>query len=270
MKLVVAAGASMTGYWRDVWNYRELLYLLAWRDVLVRYKQTIIGAAWVTLRPALTMMVFVAFRRIVGLDPSGVPDALLVLPAVIPWQFFSSTLSEASASLIANTNLVSKVYFPRIIVPAAVVATNLVDVTVTLGLLGAVMLWYGIVPGWQLAALPLLLLLAVALTLGSSLLLASLNVEYRDFRHVVPFIVQFGLFVTPIAFTISDVPPKWRAWYSLNPMVGIVEGFRWSALAGRVVLPTTPLLASIAITALLMIVGVWYFRRMERGFADVI
>jgi lipopolysaccharide transport system permease protein len=270
MKLVITAGAAAKDYWRDVWQYRELLYLLAWRDVLVRYKQTVVGAAWVTLRPALTMLVFVGFRRMVGLPSGAVPDPLLVLTAVLPWQFFSSALTEASASLISNANLVSKVYFPRLIVPAAVVLTNLLDLMVTLILLAIVMAWYGFVPGWQVVAVPLFLALAVALVMGAGLLLASLNVEYRDFRHVVPFIVQFGLFVTPIAFTTANVPPRWRPFYSLNPMVGITDGFRWSLLGGRVGLDLGPLCASIAVTALCLVVGVWYFRRMERGFADVI
>lgn len=270
MKLVLTAGATARHYWRDVWQYRELLYLLAWRDVLVRYKQTVVGAAWVTLRPALTVLVFLGFRRMVGLPSGAVPDPLLVLAAVLPWQFFSSALTEASASLISNASLVSKVYFPRLIVPAAVILTNLLDLAVTLVLLAVVMAWYGFVPGWQVVAVPLFVALAVALAMGAGLLLAALNVEYRDFRHVVPFIVQFGLFVSPIAFTTANVPPRWLACYSLNPMVGIIDGFRWSLLGGRVGLDLGPLCASIAVTALCMVVGVWHFRRMERGFADVI
>jgi lipopolysaccharide transport system permease protein len=270
MKLILEPGASSRYYWRDIWRYRELLYFLAWRDVVVRYKQTAIGVAWVLIRPALTMLVFLAFRRITGLEAGAVPEPILVLAAVLPWQFFSTALSESSSSLIGNAGLISKVYFPRLIIPGAAVVTAFVDFLITLCLLAVLMAWYGVGPGWQFLALPLFVVVASALSLGLGLLLAALNVEYRDFRYIVPFIVQFGLFISPIAFTTADVPERWRLLYSLNPMVGIIDGFRWCILRGRpsLDLPAAGLCVAIAGSTLLL--GAWYFRRMERSFADVI
>lgn len=270
MKLVLAPGLAARHYWRDVWRYRELLYILAWRDLAVRYKQTAIGIAWALIRPGLTMLVFVVFRRFVGIEPGSVPEPVLVLAAVLPWQFFSAALSESSGSLIGNANLISKIYFPRLIIPCAAVVTSLVDFLVTLGMLAALMAWYGVAPGWQLVALPLFLLLAFGLSAGLGLFFAALNVEYRDFRYVVPFIVQFGLFVSPIAFTTANVPERWRSLYALNPMVGIIDGFRWSILAGHTPLDLHAVTVSVAVTLAFLLVGVWYFRRMERSFADVI
>src|SRR5712691_2375503 len=223
MKLVIEPGMTAKNYWRDLWHYRELLYFLAWRDVAVRYKQTVIGIAWALIRPALTMLVFVGFRRLVGLPAGAVPEPIFVLAAVLPWQFFSSALSESSSSLIGNANLISKIYFPRLVIPFAAVITSLVDLVITLGLLAILMLWYGFAPGWQVVVLPVFVLMAFGLSLGFGLLLAALNVEYRDFRYIVPFIVQFGLFVSPIAFSTADVPEQWRALYALNPLVGIID-----------------------------------------------
>jgi lipopolysaccharide transport system permease protein len=216
------------------------------------------------------MLVFLAFRRLARMTPGAVPEPILVFAAVLPWQFFSTALTEASSSLIGNANLISKVYFPRLLVPGAAVATSLVDFAVTLGFLAILMAWYGLAPGWHLAALPLFILLAFALSLGLGLFLAALNVEYRDFRYIVPFIVQFGLFVSPIAFTTESVPVRWRIFYSLNPMVGIIDGFRWAISGGRTSLDPITLLLSMVITVVAVLVGIWYFRRMERGFADVI
>lgn len=269
-ELVIEPGRAARNYWRDLWRYRELMYFLAWRDVVVRYKQTAIGVVWAVLRPALTMLVFVGFRRMAGMAPAGPPEPILVFAAVLPWQFFSTALTESSGSLIGNANLISKVYFPRLLVPGAAVATALVDFVITLGFLVLLMLWYGFVPGWQILALPLFVLLAFGLSLGFGLLLAALNVEYRDFRYIVPFVVQFGLFVSPIAFTTASLPERWRALYSLNPMVGVIDGFRWSILAGQTPVSASVLTSSVAITVLSLFVGVWYFRRMERSFADVI
>ena len=220
-------------YWRDLWRYRELLYFLAWRDIVVRYKQTAIGVAWALIRPALTMLVFVVFRRLAGLEPGGLPEPILVFAAVLPWQFFSTALTESSGSLIGNANLISKVYFPRLIVPGAAVVTAWWTFSSPSVLLAVLMAWYGVAPGWQLLTLPLFVLLAFGLSLGLGLFLAALNVEYRDFRYVVPFIVQFGLFISPIAFTTADVPERWRLLYALNPMVGIIDGFRWCILGGH-------------------------------------
>jgi lipopolysaccharide transport system permease protein len=270
LKIVIEPGRAAAHYWRDLWRYRELLYFLAWRDLAVRYKQTVIGVAWALVRPALTMLVFVLFRRLMGIERGQVPDVLLVLAAVLPWQLFANALSESSASLINNTNLLSKVYFPRLIIPSATVATALVDFVITLGLLAVVMAWQGFAPGWTLVVLPLFILATVALSTGLGLFLAALNVEYRDFRYVVPFIIQVGLFVSPIAFSSVNVPERWRFAYSLNPLVGIIDGFRWSILGGRTALDFRALGLSVVVTAISLAFGVWYFRRMERRFADVI
>jgi lipopolysaccharide transport system permease protein len=267
-RLVIEPGMTAKNYWRDLWHYRELIYFLAWRDTAVRYKQTGVGVAWALIRPALTMLVFVGFRRLIGFPPGTVPEPILVFAAVLPWQFFSSALSEAAGSLIGNANLISKIYFPRLLVPLAAVATAAIDFAITLVLLLLLMLWYRFLPGWQLAALPIFLLLAVGLSLGLGLLFAALNVEYRDFRYIVPFMVQFGLFVSPIAFSTGDVPAQWRALYALNPMVGIIDGFRWSLLGGRVGLNPQTMAISTAVTAAMLMLGLWYFRRMEHSFAD--
>ena len=232
-RLVIEPGRAARNYWRDLWRYRELLYFLAWRDILVRYKQTVIGVAWALLRPGLTMLVFVAFRRLAGIERGPVPEPVLVFAAVLPWQFFSIALTESSGSLIGNANLIAKVYFPRLIVPGAAVLTAFVDFLITVVLLAALMAWYGIVPGWPLLTLPLFVLMAFGLSLGLGLFFAALNVEYRDFRYIVPFIVQFGLFISPIAFTTATIPGRWRTLFALNPMVGIIDGFRWSILGGE-------------------------------------
>jgi len=269
-KLVIEPGMTAKNYWRDLWHYRELIYFLAWRDTAVRYKQTGIGIAWALIRPALTMLVFVGFRRLIGFPAGSVPEPILVFAAVLPWQFFSSALTDAAASLVGNANLISKIYFPRLLIPLAAVTTTVIDFAITLALLVVLMLWYRFVPGWQLVALPLFLLLAFGLALGFGLLFAALNVEYRDFRYIVPFMVQFGLFVSPIAFSTTDVPAQWRALYALNPMVGIIDGFRWSLLGGRVTLDSQSAAVSVAVTAAVLALGLWYFRRMEHSFADSI
>lgn len=268
--LVIEHGRSARNYWLDIWHYRELMYFLAWRDVTVRYRQTAIGIVWALLRPALTMLVFVGFRKMTRLSASGGPEPILVFAAVLPWQFFATALSESSGSLIGNENLISKVYFPRLIVPFASVVTSLVDFVITLGLLVALMAWYHYPPSWTIFALPLFTLLVFGLSLGLGLFLSALNVEYRDFRYIVPFVVQFGLFVSPIAFRTIDVPKRWRAIMSLNPMTGIIDGFRWVILRGNPPLDVTALISSIVLTGIFLVLGIWYFRRTERGFADVI
>jgi lipopolysaccharide transport system permease protein len=270
VKLIIEPGRSAAAYWSDLWRYRELLYFLAWRDVAVRYKQTVIGIAWALIRPALTLAVFVAFRRMVGITQPGVPDAVLELAAVLPWQFFSTALLETSNSLIGNTSLISKVYFPRLILPVASVVTSLVDFAITLVMLAIVMAWYGVAPAPQLAMLPAFIALAAVLSLGLGLLLGALTVAYRDFRYVVPFVVQLGLFVSPVAFTTADVPEQWRSLYALNPLVGIIDGFRWSILGGTMPLDLQLVAVSAAATVIAVAVGVVYFRRVERRFADVI
>jgi lipopolysaccharide transport system permease protein len=269
-KLIIEPGLLTTNYWRDLWRYRELLCFLTWRDVVVRYKQTVIGVAWALIRPALTMLVFVAFRRFVGIKPGGPPEPLLVFVAVLPWQLFSTALSDAAASLIGNAHLISKVYFPRLIVPSAAALAALVDFFITLALLATLMLWYGVAPGWHILLLPPFVLLAFSLSLGMGFLFAALNVQYRDFRYIVPFIVQFGLFISPIAYTTAGIPERWQTLYSLNPMAGIIDGFRWSLLGGQPPLDLQVTAASVALTAASLILGGWYFRRTERRFADVI
>jgi homopolymeric O-antigen transport system permease protein len=269
-ELIIEPGRAERNYWRDLWRFRELLYFLAYRDLLVRYKQTVIGVAWALLRPALTMAIFVAFRRMTKLAASDIPDAIIVFAALLPWQFFATALAEAAGSLIGSANLISKVYFPRLLVPAGAVVTSLVDFGVTLGLLAALMLWYRFVPGWQILVLPLLVGFTFGLSMGTGLLLAALSVEYRDFRYIVPFIVQFGLFVSPVAIETAAVPERWRLLYSLNPLVGIIDGFRWAVLRGRTPLDPATLGLSLVVTVLFLVLGVWYFRRTERSFADVI
>lgn len=267
-QLIIEPGRAAKNYWGDLWRYRELMYFLAWRDLAVRYKQTIIGVAWALIRPALTMTVFVLFRRLVGLTDQGAPDTIVVLAAVLPWQFFSSALTESSSSLIGNTNLISKVYFPRLIVPLASVVTSLVDFAITLGILAALMAWHGFVPGPAILVLPVFVTLTFVLAVGAGLYLAALNVKYRDFRYIVPFIVQFGLFVSPIAFVTASVPDRWRVWVQLNPLVGIIDGFRWAIIGSP--LDMTAVAVSVAATLSILALGVWYFRRVERSFADVI
>jgi len=270
VKIVIEPGRGASHYWRDLWQYRELMSFLAWRDIAVRYKQTAIGLAWAILRPALTLLVFVAFRRMAGLQQVERPDVIVVLAAVLPWQFFSSALLETSNSLIGNTSLISKVYFPRLIVPIAAVATAFADFVVTLMLLALLMPWYGIAPGRELMALPFLIALTAALALGLGLLLAALTVKYRDFRYAVPFLVQLWLFVSPVAFETSQVPERWRAVYALNPLVGVIDGFRWAIFGGGTAFDRMTIVSSAIATLLSVLVGLWYFRRTERGFADAI
>jgi lipopolysaccharide transport system permease protein len=272
MNLILESGRAEKNYWRDLWHYRELFFILAWRDVTVRYKQTFIGVAWAVIRPFLTMVVFtIVFSKIARLPaPNAVPYSLLVMAGMLPWQFFSTALGESSNSLITNSNLISKIYFPRLIVPAGSVITSFVDFLITLGMMAVMMLWYGFAPDWRLLLLPAFVLLAFAASFGMGLWLSALNVEYRDFRYIVPFIVQFGLYVSPVGFSSSIVPEKWRLLYALNPMVGVIDGFRWSLLRGQTPLSPIALLASVALTLVFCASGVWYFRKMERTFADVI
>lgn len=269
--LIIEAGRSEQQYWRDIWRYRELFYFLAWRDILVRYKQTAIGITWALIRPFLTMIVFtVVFGNLANLPSEGAPYPILVFAAMLPWQFFANALSECSNSLLSNSNLISKVYFPRLIVPASAVIVSFVDFLISGIILLALMAWYDFVPDWRILTLPLFILIAFAAAIGGGLWLAALNVEYRDFRYIVPFIVQFGLYISPVGFSSTIVPEKWRFLYSLNPMVGVIDGFRWAILGGDTNLYWSGFLLSIAIVALFVISGVWYFRNMERTFADVI
>jgi lipopolysaccharide transport system permease protein len=270
LRRLIRAGDTERHYWRDLWHYRELFYFLAWRDVLVRYKQTAIGMAWAVLRPLLTMAVLCfVFRSFAGLPSGDVPYPLMVFAAVLPWQFFANALSESSASLIGNANLISKVYFPRLVMPASAVMVSLVDFLVSCLLLGGLFAWYRFVPPLQVVLLPVFTLLAFLVALGPGLLITALNVRYRDFRYVVPFIVQLGLYLSPVGFSTAVVPERWRLLYALNPMVGVIDGFRW-ALCGIVPDSWVALQLAVVVGGLLLAGGVVYFRRTERGFADVI
>jgi lipopolysaccharide transport system permease protein len=270
MTMRIEAGGGSLRYWRDIWTYRELLAFLAWRDLTVRYKQTALGVAWAVIRPAFTMLVFIAFRKLAALPPSGVPDAILVLSAVLPWQLVSTALTEVSGCLVGNANLISKVYFPRLLVPLASMATSVVDFLVTLAMLALVMIWLGYAPSMKVVLVPIFLVQAAGLALGAGVFFAALNVQFRDFRYVVPFVVQAGLFVSPVAFTLADVPEPWRWLVALNPVTGIIEGFRWCLLGANAPFYPLATLISVAMTLALLALGVWYFRRTERGFADVI
>ena len=272
MELILESGRAERHYWRDMWRYRELFYILAWRDLAVRYKQTVIGVAWALIRPLLTMVVFtVVFGKIAKLPaPGDVPYALLVCAAMLPWQFFSSGLSESSNSLVGNANLISKVYFPRLIVPAASVITSFVDFLISFVILAGLMAWYSYWPGWPIVTLPLFIFLAFGAAIGMGLWLCALNVKYRDFRYIVPFVVQVGLYISPVGFSSTIVPEQWRLLYSLNPMVGVIEGFRWALLRGASPLDFTAIFLSAVSVALVLAGGLWYFRKTEKGFVDVI
>jgi lipopolysaccharide transport system permease protein len=270
-KLVIEPGRSELHYWKDLWRYRELFWFLSWRDILVRYKQTAIGVAWSVIRPFLTMIVFtVIFGKLAKLPSEGIPYPIMVFAAMLPWQFFSNSLSECSNSLIANSNLLTKVYFPRLVVPASAVIVNLVDFFISFAILALLMVWYGFLPDWHIVTLPLFLGLAFAASFGFGLWFAALNVKFRDFRYVVPFIVQFGLYVSPVGFASSVIPEKWRLLYSLNPMVGVIDGFRWAILGGKTQLYWPGFWLSTTLTMLVFLLGIMYFRNTERAFADVI
>ena len=271
-ELIIEAGRTERQYWQDLWRYRELFYFLAWRDILVRYKQTIIGMAWALIRPFLTMIVFtIIFGKIAKLPTEGdAPYAIMVFAAMLPWQFFSNSLSGCSNSLITNANLVSKVYFPRLIVPTSAVVVSFVDFMISGMILLGLMAWYNFVPSWRIITLPLFITIAFAASMGVGLWLASFNVQYRDFRYVVPFIIQFGLYISPVGFSSNVVPEQWRLLYSLNPIVGVIDGFRWAILGGESNLYLPGFLLSLALVGLLLFSGIWYFRKMERTFADII
>jgi lipopolysaccharide transport system permease protein len=270
-ELVIEAGRAERQYWQDLWRYRELFYFLAWRDILVRYKQTAIGIAWALIRPFLTMVVFtVVFGNLAKLPSEGVPYPILVFSAMLPWQFFANALSECSNSLIGNANLISKVYFPRLIVPVSAIVVSFVDFMISGIILLGLMAYYTYVPSWRILMLPVFVAIAFAASIGAGLLFASLNVKYRDFRFIVPFITQIGLYISPVGFSSNIVPEQYRLIYSLNPMVGVIDGFRWSILGGESKLYLPGLALSLGLVLLLLVVGVIYFRKMERTFADVI
>lgn len=270
-KLIIKAGKTEERYWKDIWQYRELFYFLSWRDILVRYKQTVIGIAWSVIRPLLTMIVLtIVFGKLAKLPSNGVPYPILVFSAMLPWQFFSNALSTASGSIVVNANLISKIYFPRLIIPASSVVTSSIDFLISGIILAIFMIWYQFVPQWNLLCLPIFIIMACAAVMGISLWITALNVKYRDFFHIIPFIVQFGLYISPVGFVSSIVPDKWRLLYSINPMVGVIDGFRWALLGGNNAIYWPGFLLSAAVIGILFVTGIMYFRKTEKTFADII
>ena len=269
--LRIEAGRTEAQYWQDLWRYRELFYFLAWRDILVRYKQTVIGVAWVLIRPFLTMVVFtVVFGSLAKLPSENVPYPILVFSAMLPWQFFSNSLSESSNSLINNANLISKVYFPRLVVPTSAVVVSFVDFMISGIILIGLMAWYDFMPSWRILTLPVFIAIAFVAAMGTGLWLCALNVQYRDFRYIVPFVVQFGLYISPVGFSSDIVPERWRLLYSLNPMVGVIDGFRWAILGSESNIYVPGFCLSLGLVLFLFVTGIQHFRKMERTFADVI
>lgn len=265
--LVIQNGITAKAYWSDLWRHRELLFFLAWRDILVRYKQTVIGVSWVVLRPLLFMAILtVVFGRIARLPSEDVPYAVLVFSGLLPWFFFSNALSECSNSLVTNSHLLSKVYFPRLIVPASTILVSAVDFVISFAVLLLLMLWYGIAPGWQLALLPALGIWVGILSFGLGLWFSALTVRYRDFRHIVPFMLQLGIYASPVAYSTNIVPEKWMSLYYLNPIAGVIDAFRWSIIG------VTPngygVACALVITTVLLVSGLIFFRAGEARFAD--
>jgi lipopolysaccharide transport system permease protein len=255
---------------RELWEYRELLYFLVWRDVKVRYKQTALGAAWAVIQPVFMMAAFsLFFGKLGGIPSDGVPYPVFTFCALLPWQLFAHALTESSNSLVGNQNLLTKVYFPRLVVPISAVLGGLVDFAIAFVILLGMMAYFGIVPGVAVLTLPFFILLAVMTALGVGLWLSALNVQYRDVRYTIGFLIQFWLFATPVAYPSSLIPEGWRALYGLNPMAGVVEGFRW-ALLGKAAAPGPLLAVSVGVVVLIFVSGLYYFRRMEETFADLI
>jgi lipopolysaccharide transport system permease protein len=275
-KIIIEPGLTEKNYWRDLFRYRELFYILAWRDISARYKQTVVGAAWAILQPFLTMIIMtVIFGRVAGLPSEGdAPYAIMVSAGLLPWQFFSTALSSSSQSLVSNANLITKVYFPRLIIPSSTVVVAFVDFLVAFVVLAGLMLWYQFAPDWRILTLPLFITIAFFAALGPGLFIAALNVRYRDFRYVIPFLVQFGLYVSPVGFSSTVIHQKIGdvgfLIYSINPMVGVIDGFRWAILR-QVVPPYWPgFVLSMLSTMTFLFIGVWFFRKTERSFADII
>ncbi len=271
-KIIIEAGRTERHYWKDLWRYRELFYFLAWRDILVRYKQTVIGIAWALIRPVLTMVVFtVVFGKLAKLpSDAGAPYPIMVYAAMLPWQFFATAFAEAGNSLIGNANMISKVYFPRLIIPTSAVIVSFVDFLISFAILLVLMVWYQFVPDFRILMLPLFIFVTFAVSLGGGLWIAALNVKYRDFRYIIPFIVQMGLYISPVGFSSSIVPEQWRLLYSLNPMVGVIDGFRWAIIGGDYQMYWPGFALSLLVVILLLVGGIFYFRKTEKTFADVI
>jgi lipopolysaccharide transport system permease protein len=271
-EVVLERGRAETNYWRDIWQYRELFLILAWRDVSVRYKQTLIGFAWALIRPFLTMVVFtIVFGRLAKLPSTGdAPYAVMVFAGMLPWFLFSGILTEASTSLVTNANLIGKIYFPRLVIPGATAVVTLVDFGVNLLMLILVLAWYRYPPSWHVVFLPLAVVFAVLASFGPALLVTALNVKYRDFRYVIPFVVQFGLYISPVGFSTDLVPAQWRPLYGLNPVVGIIDVFRWCLVGGASDVSAPLLMVNLGVVAFLLWYGLRYFRRTERTFADLV
>lgn len=270
-EIVLEPGRSERQYWRDLWNYRELFCFLAWRDILVRYKQTVVGIAWAVLRPLLTLLILLfVFKTVAGMESGNTPYALVILCGMLPWQFFSTALSQSGQSLVSNAGMVSKVYFPRLVLPASSVITSLVDFLITAVLLALLMVYYQHLPGIQVLLLPFFVVLAFFAAFGFGVWLSALMVRYRDFRIIVPFIVQFGLYVSPVGYMTSKVPEARQLLFSINPMVGVIDGFRWAIIGGEHDLNIHGLLISVVFVAIVCYSGIWFFRKTERTFADVI
>lgn len=269
--LVIEAGRTERQYWRDLWRYRELFLFFVWRDLLVRYKQTVVGVSWSLIRPVLTMAVLtIVFGRISKMPAGGLPYPLLVLCGMLPWQLFSTAMSESGNSLVSNSNMISKIYFPRMVITVSSVMTSLADFLISFVFLIGLMAWYRFVPPVNIVFLPLCILMIVAASVGVGLWVASLMAQYRDFRFIVPFVVQFGLYISPVGFQSSVVPAHYRLLYALNPMVGIIDSFRWSLLGRTSPLNAEALIIASLEIAILLTSGIWYFRKTERTFADVI
>jgi lipopolysaccharide transport system permease protein len=275
-EVFIEPGRAEKNYWKDLWRYRELFYILSWRDLKVRYKQTVIGIVWSVLRPLLTMMIFTfIFKNVAKFEaPPGVEYAILVFAGLLPWQFFSSGLTEASNSLIGNERLISKVYFPRMIIPASSVITSLVDFFISLLLMFVLMIWFGTAPSVNLILLPLFITMAFFASFGVGLWLTALNVKYRDFKHVVPFLVQIGLYISPVGFTSDKAstifPEKFRLLYYLNPMAGVIDGFRWCFFGDKMPIYWNGMFLSLGVVILFLLIGIRTFRKMEKNFADLI
>ena len=267
--IVIAPGGNSNRYWKEIWRYRETMVFLCWRDILVRYKQTVVGAAWAVLRPVITMVVFtVVFGRLAHLR-SEVPYPILVYAAMLPWQFFASAVTESSNSVVENGRLLTKVYFPRIVVPVSSAVVSFIDFLFAFIVMLALMAWYRFTPSWRILSLPFFTAIAFMAAAGVGFWFSALNVKYRDFKYVVPFLVQFGLFISPVGFSSSIIPDSWRVWYSLNPLVGVIDGFRWAILAGRTEIQPVSAALSVSVALILFGTGIHYFRRTERSFADL-
>ncbi len=272
-RIIIEPGRSEKNYWKDIWHYRELFYILSWRDIKVKYKQTVLGVVWAVLRPLLTMIVFTfVFGRIAKMDvQTTVPYSIIVFAGLLPWQFFSNAITECSNSLVGNTNLITKVYFPRMIIPASSVITSFIDFFISFVILIGLFLVYGYMPPPEIMAMPLFWILAFLASFGPGLYLTALNVKYRDFRYIIPFIVQFGLFISPVGYTSAQIPEKWHWLYALNPMVGVIDGFRWCIVKDAPnPLLHYPFYISLGVIFIFFWLSIYQFRKMEKNFADLI